>query len=131
MVKVASVWIRRAEGTIRECAEGGQFFATFKDANHELARWAQTAPEPRAYDKCDFVVTFEDGEQYEGRFDLNRDHRFGVSLEKHMIDYLTFYAGARQPNNYSKESYERFILAQGDKRDACVRFLGTYELRAS
>lgn len=127
MVKVASIWIRRAEGTTEECVE--TLVDGFALANKVVRAWSATAPCSGGYHKVDFVVTFEDGEQYEGRIDLTRFAT--VDIAKHMVDYLTFYAGVRRPSNITAESYERFILARGDKRTACIEFLGTYELRTA
>lgn len=127
MLKVSSVWVRRDEGRASECV--ARFFCSFSEANAWLVQQATTVN--GVYDKCRFVVTYEDGHQYEGRFDLEQKHQFGASLQKHMVDYLTFCMGARQPSNITKDQYERFISARGDKRKECAEFLNTRELFSS
>jgi len=128
MVKVASIWMERDEGRVSECGKP-KMLPTFAAANWLLSQWAESAPST-GYHKVRFVVTYEDGEQYEGRFDLKKEHRFGARIAKHMVDYLSFYAGCAQPARISQDEYERFITARGDKREACVLFLATYELMA-
>lgn len=130
-IRVASVWLSRAEGKTVECERNrSRFFSSFVAANRELASWARSAPEGGGYDKCDFVVTYEDGETYEGRFDLTRDHRYGASLEKQMNDFLRFYAGRYCPPHMTHEKYATFLAQEGreERRAACEALLESYEL---
>ena len=127
MVKVASVWVRQAEGRAEECTSG--FFPTIAAANKDLARRARTMPNTGGYFKCDFVVTFGDGEQYVGRFDLTHAHASHASIAQQMVEHLLFVAGVRKPSHMTAEQYTAFIAdVPATKREAAARYLGTYDL---
>lgn len=127
MIKVSSVWLRRAEGRTHECIS--VFLPSIDAASKKLREWSRTIPaEITSYFKCDFTVTFEDGEQYHGRYDLKAFD--SGDLAKHMIDFLVFSTGARCPAHMTQERYDAFIASAvtPEKREACVRYLATYEL---
>lgn len=100
-------------------------------ANAILASWSHTAPESGAYDKCDFKVTYEDGEEYEGRFDLQRMSRGGYpSIDEHMNAFLACMSGQRKPAHIKPADYERY-LAPYRKDGTCERtakFMTEYEI---
>lgn len=129
MIKAVKIEVHRGEGPRNECEGKWHAFTTFRDAEALLAKWARTAPKTGGYDKCDFKVTYEDGETYEGRADIKHDHIFGYSLSRHMTDFLTFYAGTRCPPHLSRERYEAF-LATLDKEDkeGSAEFLANYQI---
>ena len=56
-----------------------------------------TAPKEMGYDKVDFLVTWEDGETYEGRFDMKYEHKLEENmLGRQITDVLLFYAGENE-----------------------------------
>lgn len=48
-------------------------------------------PPTLGYYKTDFVVTWADGNTYEGRYDIGDD---APTLEQHIIDHLTYFVGS-------------------------------------
>lgn len=94
---VPEIILTRAEGLAEECDRPVRV-SRWEDAAHELARMARSAPKPGGgYDKTDFLVVWEDGETYEGRYDLQRDGESGSAwrgfdLARRVRDFLAFLA---------------------------------------
>lgn len=65
--------LKRAEGNIEECITVK--VESFEASDIILNYMARTAPISGGYDKTDFLVTFNDGETYKGRFDLKESHK--------------------------------------------------------
>lgn len=128
MKRATSIFLERAEGLASECY--AVTVTTWDAATAILQRWARTAPE-RGYDKCDFRVTYEDGETYSGRFDLQRRHSTGLELlERHMRDHLQFCSGAWCPAHMGREEYEQFLERRPDVRESARQFLESYQIGA-
>jgi hypothetical protein len=133
-VRATKIVVTRAEGRVHECVtetlEGGN---VWEKANATLGRWSRTAPgapgKPGGgYDKCDFTVTYEDGEEYEGRYDLRGDE--WPSLENHMAAFLGCYSGRMKPAHMKQADYERF-LKYHELEGHCAqyaKFMDTYEV---
>lgn len=70
----------------------------------------RTIPEEqRGYDKTGFVITWSDGETYEGRLDMKRDE---YSIREHARNFLTFYSGRARPYHITAEQYKEFLARQ-------------------
>ena len=109
-LQITKVWIARAEGRPSECiARTYEGPGSLKQADTELRSWARTAPEGGGYDKCDFRVTWEDGETYEGRYDLVRDDTVKASIGAQMVSFLRFYAGTQCPGHLTEVEYRAFL----------------------
>lgn len=77
--------------------DGPQTFATIAEADALLRSWAWHAPQTGAYDKTDFKVTFKSGPIYQGRFDLQYQHRIKTDLLKaQMVGFIRY--GAENPH---------------------------------
>jgi len=131
-IQPKTIWVRRAEGRTEEIERDGEHtVSTFAEADEVLKRWAWSAPDTGGYDKCDFKVVYEDGEEYEGRFDLKRDHRYGENLlGKHMLDFVTFYAGVRCPGHMKPAQYEAFMHDHADQQIETAKFMLGYQMGA-
>lgn len=119
-IQVKLITITRAEGLIEEC-DKPETATTFDHANGILSRWSETSPKDGSYDKCDFSVEYEDGENYTGRYDLVHWSKERADLAKHMLDHLTFYSGERCPMWLAKESngvekYRKIVAEQPRRR---------------
>lgn len=128
-VLIASVWIERAEGRADECVE--RTVDSLAAADAVLREWSETAPATGGYDKCDFKITFADGETYEGRYDLVHWTRELPNLGKHVLNFVGFHAGARCPPHMTEEEYQRALRtfdARGVKRSDYKEFLDKYEI---
>lgn len=95
MIQATTIELTRAEGMSDECG----FTVVCRNligrnpwetANIILSKWARTAPDNGCYDKCDFTVTFADGETYTGRYDLTRDDVQNADLGKHILDFCVY-----------------------------------------
>lgn len=62
-----------------------------------LWKMSESAPKTGAYDKTDFLITFEDGETYAGRYDLKHWTVETPSLRQHVNALVGCYAGRVQP----------------------------------
>lgn len=136
IIRVKEIWLSRAEGRTDECIE--KTVDSFEAADSVLRRWARTAPKQGGYHKCDFKITFVDGETYDGRYDLygigvdTDEGTRGPSLSKHVRDFVTFYAGQRKPAHLSHEQYAQCLSwARERNPEATVEmmaFLENYDL---
>lgn len=132
-VKAVSIWLHRAEGRHDECVsltvEGGDVWSK---ANGVLMKWSHTAPKELGYNKCDFKVTYADGQTYEGRYDLVHSSREYPSLERHVSDFLTFLAGTRCPPHMKEADYRRVLSYQQyqESMEPAKQFLATYQIGA-
>lgn len=130
-VRVKSISLNRAEGCTR--ALEAKTVTSFEAADAVLREWARTAPEKAGCHKVDFKVTWQDGETYEGRYDLVRADTSKASLATHMREFCSFHGGLWCPSHMPREQYEEFIEQQervpgGPKRMEFVRLLERYAL---
>jgi hypothetical protein len=130
-----SIEIERAEGLSSECI--AVTVQTFAQAEATLSRWSMTAPDNGGYHKCDFKVTFEDGQTYEGRYDLsrNRADQDAPTLADHIARHLSFYAGAHKNelpgylSHMTLADYHRMIGRLTEEQQAeYAAFLNTYQI---
>jgi hypothetical protein len=123
--------LERGEGPRDDC-DKPVVFKTFEEAKHALGFMARNAPKSGGYDKTDFIVVWHDGETYEGRVDLKREHVLGYDLREHIRDFLSFHAGIRKPPHMSQERYDEYLAAAereepGEKQKA-AEYLGRYDI---
>lgn len=133
MAKIAvfQITINRATGPIREL-KGPRTATSFQEANRILATWAPSVP-PKAYDKVDFKVDWQDGRSYTGRYDLVREDASRADLGGHIREVASFYAGLRRPSEMKPEDYEDQVRSMeqtsGITRQDWGRLLEDYELK--
>jgi hypothetical protein len=126
-IPVKSILIDRAEGPVDLC--GPQLVTTYEEASRVFAVIAQTAPDGGGYDKCDFTVTFADGEKYEGRADIQRQHLGGYHLGDHMKQFLGYLAGTYRPAHVVKDSdWKEICDRNAERAPDAVAFLAKYDL---
>lgn len=111
-IKAKHIIIDRAEGLTTECGPRKTF--NFASANACLRRMAETAPKGGCYDKTDFKIVYEDGEEYEGRIDLQHPSYKPVeTIGKHVTDFARFYGGMLKPHelpsHIDEKQYEIFL----------------------
>lgn len=113
-----SIRLNRGEGPCHECNKP-RTVATFREATAILQSWALTAPKGGGYDKCDFTVSYDNGDTYSGRFDLTNDHRIGAFLlEGHMTSMVRFYSGRGRPPHMTEERYRAYLACEHIKEPA-------------
>jgi len=133
-IPVKRIWLRRAEGPTNDLGE--RTVTSFNAADKQLKTWARTAPkgERSGYDKTDFQVEWEDGETYNGRYDLKYDDTLKSNLLGSQIQhYAAFHAGIFCPEHMSREQYHEYLEQSGfgegsEKRAEALAFLQNYEM---
>lgn len=132
-IGVRSITITRAEGPISECGKPRRV-TSWSQANSLLHKWSTSAPKNGGYDKCDFEVIFEDGETYNGRYDLVHWEKESPSLQGHVSSFVSYLAG-RPPvwmkterNKEILARYEREIIAEAERTAGAKQFLERYDL---
>lgn len=128
-VSVKSVWLSRAEGRTQEIGQRTE--SSLEAADEQIRHWAQTAPKEGSYHKTDFKVTWEDGETYAGRYDLQfGDYKKSNLLGSHIQQHLAFLAGLVCPERMTREQYETYLKQYGydTQRSEILAFLQNYEL---
>lgn len=89
MVNIKTIVIIRVEGSFEDIikVEAKRWIA----AEKTIMLMAQSAPENgEGYDKADFEITWEDGEQYKGRIDLQKGMEAGYDLKEHIRGYVDY-----------------------------------------
>jgi len=126
--KVLKIKLNRAEGPINQSNRKVEFVGglnkLWNQANAQLLRWSDTAPE-QGYDKVDFEVSFDDGSIYSGTYDLKHYSVENPDLARHIVDYCNFYAGRLRPSHLSVDKYATFLASF--KNDALGAFVDEHE----
>lgn len=133
-VNVQKISITRAEGPVESTPETVEA-DSFKRIDIQLFEWSKTAPKGGAYDKCDFTVTFEDGTEYNGRYDLKhftetQDEGSVINLAKRIRDHLKVTSLVERPSHFSDDEWKRykdFIQSKGFDQEAS-EFINNYNI---
>ena len=64
-----------------------QVFTTWSEANNAIWLYSKYAPDDGSYLKCDYTITWEDGQSYSNRFDLQRR---SPNMSQEMEERMTF-----------------------------------------
>lgn len=119
-----------------QCAEGPSYLcrpktaSNFEEANHLLHAISHDGPD-LGYYKTDFTIEFEDGNTYEGRYDVYRwdnPDRELIDLQGHVRRFVRFYGGLSKPAHLTEKQYETVIGRSGDQRAKYREFLEKYEV---
>jgi hypothetical protein len=127
-VPAIKITIERVEGMAHECV--AKTAHTWAAANQILREWSTTAPKNGGYDKCDFTIIFENGQQYTGRYDLMHWERAEPSLEGHVAAFIGYCAGIRRPAWMNDDQW-RQACRDNDKdgtTEAYLNFAQKYEI---
>lgn len=94
---------------------------------------AKLKPEMRGgYAKVKFSVFYTDGEEYQGRFDVNAAHAEVADLGQHMLDFLLYESGQACPKWYNEEqkaSYAKRTEKQIADDKEINAWLNKYEIK--
>lgn len=127
-IQPKEIKITRVEGYEHECVT--RTVKTYDEANVMLRAWSNTAPKGGCYDKCDFLVTFEDGQTYSGRYDLRHWSDERPDLAGHMRGFVSYLAG--NPPAWMDEAQRRRFFedrTQNAKETAeAQEWLKTYDV---
>lgn len=103
-----SITLTRAEGLSSECGQP-QTVHSFAAADALLRVWSESAPKSGGYDKCDFAITWANGDTYGGRYDLKHHRAERPSLTDHMIDAAEFALGKYCPAHMTSAKYAQHV----------------------
>jgi hypothetical protein len=134
--KAKEIWVRRGEGNRRTddmlphtfTSKPGE--SAWKQADRFIREQARTVRE-KSRDKTDFKITYTDGETYEGRLDLSREHAAAADpLGEHMTREILFRAGKWKPAHMSEEQYRTYLesMSKYINQAEFQRFFDTYEV---
>lgn len=90
---------------------------SFKEANANLAHLSMFAPKGGAYNKCDFTITFEDGEEYTGRYDLKHYTEELPALDNHVKSFVGISSGLQKPAWMEQNRFDELIQFEKDHGD--------------
>lgn len=136
-IEAVKIEILRAEGLTTECGkytlEGrkNQSGNVWVMADSLIHGMAQSTHEGAGYDKCDFTVTFSDGETYSRRFDMTHEHTVGAGLlAEHINGWLEFCTGDKKPDHMSEKQYTDYLRLSGGEavQKEARDFLNTYQI---
>lgn len=119
--QATSIYLNRAEGLIDECVDTCITFTGTKDnvwqrANEVLLAWSATAPSGGSYHKIDFKVLYSDGEEYQGRYDLQHPTVECPNLAAHVDRFVRFHAGqfveSQLPEHMQNGGYAKWLASE-------------------
>ena len=108
-MKIKNITIQRAEGPVDECDI--KYHATsWDEADEILYNMSHSAPKKdEGYDKTDFYITFSDGVEYKGTYDLKHNSVETPSLHSHIENHVLFHAGVKKPYWMDNDVYEQYL----------------------
>ena len=129
MVKATKITILWSEATRVENIE---FIGenVFQQANDYLKWLAHGLPGKHlGYYKTKFRIDYQDGETYEGRYDLKRHDIFYGDLGRHVRGICEFCSGRKKPDHLTEEQYRNCLASYpSGMSEQCSQFLDTYEI---
>lgn len=81
---------------------------SWSDADAKLRAWAWCAPE-LGYDKCDFIVEWENGIKYSGRYDLKHFKVEIADLRAHIQRTAFFHMGVQTPTRMTRDEHRQLL----------------------
>ncbi|MGN7104894.1 hypothetical protein ACTHR6_25000 [Ralstonia holmesii] len=127
-IGMKTIVVTRAEGPFGACGRSEKC-STFEQANGVLRAWSATAPANGGYDKCDFMIEFDDGFIYKGRYDLYHGSVKTADVGEHVRSLALFYTGRVTPDHMTQESHLAFLRKRG--AEACESYqhlIDNYEI---
>lgn len=85
----------------------------------QFTKWGYSAPKEGGYDKCDFLVMWENGESYAGRFDMQEGGKEGgLNFWASLKSRIEFYALVRRPSHFKDAQWASFSKDQTEDGSA-------------
>jgi hypothetical protein len=117
-IKAKTIWLHRGEGPISEAGRTVvvEVPDVWKKAHLVLLEWSDTAPRGGGYDKCDFKVTWEDNESWEGRCDIKHWSHGGdadLYVNTHIKDFAEWEAGRAEKPWCGSVKYAEYLRQMG------------------
>ena len=112
MTAITEIKIHWAESFL---IKEGATFASLAEANQVLEKLAKARKDTGGYTKVAYTATFEDGAQYDGRFDVQaidapqETSNGALCFLQAMRDFISFKAGMRKPEWMTAEQYSTSV----------------------
>lgn len=106
----------------------GDTLATWTEANRALQGAALCAPRDSGYYKVRLRVTWQDGETYEARVDLDSEHASPFLLSDHVRRHCEMSSGRAHPGRLTAEQWAIYLAQRGTDCAAFGRILDTRAL---
>lgn len=127
-IQVKNIVVTRAEGPSALCGVPTTA-KSFEEVNAILFDWSDSVAARGGYDKCDFVVTFEDGKTYSGTYDLfHHSVKEFYSLKTHILDNCRFSANLHRPAHFSENDWLVSQKMNAPNAQEYTTFLETYDI---
>ena len=155
--KVKFVALNRAEGPTKDCGsvvfhvedrpkicgynghfDGSSFVTCPQDGiadsvRTRLFRWGDSAPDAgKGYDKVDFLVRWDNGMEYEGRFDMQKGGSdCGENFWESLKGRLGFFSCQRRPSHFKDDSnwkYHCASMQENGGKEYCGKILEECEI---
>lgn len=119
-------WEGRIGRMLKGSFEGPEVWTKVNGLIAQIA--AQCPPDMLGCLKCGFMVTFEDGETYEGRFEV-KPYGSGT-LEQHIRTHCVFHSGRETKPWMGEKRYRAFLddVVKPEAQAAYAKILDEYEL---
>lgn len=132
-IAIKSVWLNRAEGPSALCGD-----VTIADGDivkqvlDKLCRWGVTVHRG-SYDKVDFKVEWENGDEYAGRFDMQHGGTdAGQTFWHSLKSRLELWACKIKPSHFSEQNWANHCkeCEENGWKEGSLKMLDEYDLAA-
>lgn len=108
-------------------------FRTWAEANAAIREIAVGKNPGSGYDKTKYLVTWQDGETWEGRCDVTWDMQFDTApLSEWLQSFAAHIAGREKARHQSAEEYQQFLVMNEKNNPGmaagCARILDKYDV---
>ena len=123
--KIKSIYLELHEGPTVLFKNGTPSVTVtdFDEAQKTLCKWGSSAPrKDHGYNKTSFKITWKNGNEYCGRFDLTKGGYTSSDkdLRSCVLSALETYSGAKKPIGWTQEQYDNFLLGIDQTEDKVI-----------
>lgn len=103
---------------------------SWSEFNETLEQIAAQHGSDYGYSKTKFELTWQDGEVYEGRLDVNT--KSDKNVGQHILEHLNFYSGQCEdlPKHFTPETYQEYIegCTTAKERKSYIQYMERYDI---
>jgi hypothetical protein len=126
-VRIESITVQWKEGYTKDMENFPMTFTTWEAFNARMSEWAHETPEGGCYDKTKVLFKWQDGETFQERIDLTREHITRTASAEIKRTCL-FYGGKYCPAHMTRKTYENLLYKEGWHRPDMIEFLEAHDL---
>ena len=103
-------WKEGSSSLSKEIEAGKYNCNSLIEADRMLTRWARQAPKGGDYEKTKFTVKWENGDEYDGQYELVHISLESPSLGRHMKEFISnILEAGKNLSSEEKKEYRRFL----------------------